>query len=158
MRSSLKLRVGEAGPFRVNPWADKPNVMEDDLGGNAYELEGDAGCDGARDGGCWRMRRKPDIPSPGSCSGSIGVLGAGSKPVDELVSKETRSFPSSIGFLVFTRRSPVLRFFGSLRTLGSDSNLSSCETLFLRLVSVEGGPQSVNLLSYSQYAGTSHTT
>ena len=114
--------------------------MEDDLGGNAYELEGDAGCDGARDGGCWRMRRKPDIPSPCSCSGSIGVLVAGSKTVDEFVSKETLSFRSSTGFLVFARRSPVLRFFGSLRTLGSDSNLSSCETLCLRLVSVEERP------------------
>lgn len=140
MRSSLKLSVGEAGPLRVNPWVDKPNVMEDDLGGNAYELEGDAGCDGARDGGCWRIRRKPDIPSPCSCSGSIVVLVAGSNPVEELVSKETRSFPSSTGFLVFARRSPVLRFFGSLRTLGSDSNLSSCETLCLRLVSIEGRP------------------
>ena len=139
MRSSLKLRVGEAGPLRVNPWLDKPNVIEDDLGGNAYEAEGEAGCEGARDGGCWRIRRRPDIPSPWSCSGSIEVL-AESKAVFELVSKETRSFPSSIDVLVFAKRSPVLRFFGSLSTSGSGSNLSSCETLCLRLVSVEEGP------------------
>ena len=139
MRSSLKLRAGEAGPLRVSPWVDKPSVMEDDLGGNAYEVEGDAGCDGARDGGCWRIRRRPDIPSPCSCSGSIGVLTAESKPVAELVSKETRSFPSSIDFLVFARRSPVLRFFGSLRNLGSAPTLSSCEILCLRLVSADKG-------------------
>ena len=139
MRSSLKLRVGEAGPLRVNPWLDKPNVIEDDRGGNAYEAEGEAGCEGARDGGCWRIRRRPDIPSPCSCSGSIEVL-AESKPVVEFVSKETRNFPSSIDVLVFARRSPVLRFFGSLRTSGSGPNLSSCETLCLRVVSVEEGP------------------
>ena len=139
MRSSLKLRVGEAGPLRVNPWLDKPNVIEDDLGGNAYEAEGEAGCEGARDGGCWRIRRRPEIPSPCSCSGSIEVL-AGSKLVVELVSKETRSFPSSIDVLVFAKRSPVLRFFGSLSASGSGPNLSSCETLCLRLVSVEEGP------------------
>lgn len=140
MRSSLKLRVGEAGPLRVNPWLDKPNVIDEDLGGNAYEAEGEAGCDGARDWGCWRIRRRPDIPSPCSCSGSIGVLIGMSKPVVELVSKATRSFPSSINFPVFARRSPVLRFFGSLRTLGSGPELSSCETLCLRLVSVEEMP------------------
>ena len=90
-------------------------------------MDGDEGCDGAREAGCWRIRRSPDIPSPRSCSDMMGDFGVGS-PIGDPASKETRSFPSSVGLLAPKSRSPVLLFFGSLSMSSASSVLSSCET------------------------------
>lgn len=90
-------------------------------------MDGDEGCDGAREAGCWRIRRSPDIQSPCSCSDMIGDLGGGSPRADP-ASKETRSFPFSAGLLAPESRSPVLLFFGSLSISNASSFLSSCET------------------------------
>lgn len=90
-------------------------------------MDGDEGCEGAREAGCWRIRRSPDIPNPCSCSATMGVLIVGS-PMADPASKETRGFPSSVRLFVPKSRSPVLRFFGSLSTSKVSSDLSSCET------------------------------
>lgn len=86
--------------------------MEDDLGGRAYGVVGEAGAVGAREGareaGCCRILRRPDIPRPCSCSGTMGDLAV-------LVSKATRSCPSWAALVALARRSPVLLFFGMLR-------------------------------------------
>lgn len=89
-------------------------------------MVGDEGCDGAREAGCWRIRRSPDIQSPCSCSDMMGDLTGGST-MAEPASKETRSFPFSVGLLAESR-SPVLLFFGSLSISNASSFLSSCET------------------------------
>lgn len=57
----------------------------------------------------------------------MGDLAVGS-PMADPASKETRSFPSSVGLLAPVSRSPVLLFFGSFSTSSACSVLSSCET------------------------------
>jgi len=88
---------------------------------------------GARGGGCWRIRSKPDIPSPRSCSAELGDLRPGLWPIP--ASKETRSLPSLRFFVPIESRSPVLLFFGNLRLFNSCSGLSSFETICRRLES-----------------------
>lgn len=106
--------MGEERPVPGNPREDDDSiVMEEDLGGSVYEVDGDEGCEGAREAGCWRIRRSPDTPRLCSCSDMIGDLTVGS-PTADPASKETRSFPSSVRFLPLESRSPVLLFFGSL--------------------------------------------
>ena len=57
----------------------------------------------------------------------MGDLAVGS-PIADPASKETRSLPSSAGFLAPESRSPVLLFFGSLNISRVSSDLSSFET------------------------------
>ena len=90
-------------------------------------MDGDEGCDGAREAGCWRIHRSPDMPNPCSCSAMMGDLAVGS-PVADPASKETRSFPFPAVLFAPESRSPVLLFFGSLSISKASSDLSSCET------------------------------
>ena len=113
VRSSVNCSMGDVVPIWDKARVDKgPTVMEEDLGGRAYGVVGEAGAVGARDGareaGCCRILRRPDIPRPCSCSGMIGDLAV-------LVSKATRNCPSWAGLVAAARRSPVLLFFGMSR-------------------------------------------
>lgn len=117
----------------MNPRVDEPSVIEEDLGGNIYVSVGDAGAVGALLGGCWRIRRSPDIPNPRSCSVEIGDLSGSSWAIP--ASKETCSFPSSC--VCFPSKSPALRFFGSLRTSNCSCVLSSFETIRRRVESAD---------------------
>jgi len=108
-----------------------PRVIEEDRGGNAYEAVGEDGCEGAREGGCCRIRRRPDIPSPCSCPEKLGDMTA------EPVSKLTRGFPSSDTTLSPASRFPVLLFFGSLIWSGACSGFSSLDTICRSPLSTE---------------------
>lgn len=120
--------MGEAGPLGVKPRdVGMPEVIDEDLGGSVKEFVGDDGCVGGRDIGCWRIRRRPDIPSPRSCSPEMGDLSAGSWA--DPASKEIRSFPSSAVLLLLASKSPVLLFFGILSMPGSASDFSSSKTI-----------------------------
>ena len=85
--------------------------MEEDRTGRLYGVEGEEGIVGAREStreaGSCRIRRRPDIPSPCSCSETIGDLAP-----TEPASKDTRIFPSSVVFLALASKSPVLLFLG----------------------------------------------
>ena len=90
-------------------------LIDADLGGDVNEDEGEEGTVGTRDGGCWRIRRRPDAPRPCSCSGTIGDLAIGSNSVDAPASKEKRILPFSLVLDISASRFPVLRFFGRKR-------------------------------------------
>ena len=119
--------MGEAGSLGENPRVEGPKVMEADRGGRAYERVGDEGVVGTRESGCCRIRRRPDIPSPRSCSAEMGDLVALSREVP--ASNDTRSLPSPGSFFPADSRSPVLRFLGNLSISGGSSGLSSLETI-----------------------------
>lgn len=80
VRSSVKFRVGEEGPevFAKDGvrGVGRVRVMEPERGprDGLREDEPEEGKVGARGGGCCRMRRKPDAPSPWSCSVMTGDL------------------------------------------------------------------------------------
>ena len=79
------------------------------------EDEGDGGSVGVRDGGCCRIRRKPDSPRPCSCSGMTGDLAIGSYSTEAPASKENRILAFSLDLAESDNRLPVLRFFGRER-------------------------------------------
>lgn len=77
--------MGEAGPGITAPSAPyellleaidgRSRIMELDRGSEAFLDEtSEAGKAGNREGGCWRMRRSPEVPSPCSCSVMTGDL------------------------------------------------------------------------------------
>ena len=76
----MKLRVGEEGPEEIAMEAarefEKLSVIDPDRGPTDAFREDDSeeGRVGARRGGCWRIRLRPDAPSPCSCSVMIGDL------------------------------------------------------------------------------------
>ena len=117
MRSSVNCRDGDEGPAELKPFvASEPRFIEDDRMGGTRGVEGEEGIVGAREGardvGCCRIRRKPDMPSPCSCSemmGDLAVMPPGP------ASKDTCIFPSLVVFpalLALASRSPVLLFLG----------------------------------------------
>ena len=117
----------------------RPNVIDDDLGGSAYGVVGEDGWVGARDGGFCRIRRRPEIPRPCSCSCTTGDLTP--------ASKETRVCSFSGIFPKFESKSPVLRFFGILRAGGAA--LVLCSFLSFETACRKGAPSkdmSVNAL------------
>lgn len=75
-RSSPKLIVGEEGPEAVIVDADRDfeseRVIELDRGPTEWVRDDDP--EDPRAGGCWRIRRRPEAPSPCSCSAMWGVL------------------------------------------------------------------------------------
>lgn len=125
--------VGDDGPVGVKPRLDRPSVIDEDLGGSEKDCVGDDGMVGALNGGCCRIRRKPDIPSPPSYSAAMGDLRSGLFPIP--ASKETRSLPSPVLFFPIASRSPVLRCFGSLSSSEVSSGFSSFETILRRVES-----------------------
>jgi len=71
--------------------------------------------------GCWRIRRKPEIPRPCSCSGitgDIAIVSPRSCSMLDPASIENRILVFSAGLQVFAMRFPVLRFFGSMSSAG----------------------------------------
>jgi hypothetical protein len=80
VRSSVKFSVGEEGPeFSASEGVrgvGRARVMEPDRGptDGLRDEEPEEGKVGARGGGCCRMRRRPDAPSPCSCSVMTGDL------------------------------------------------------------------------------------
>jgi hypothetical protein len=70
VRSSPKAKVGEAGAVG----AASDGCL--DTGGVAKfsDVERWVAEGGPREPGCWRMRRRPEIPMPCSCSGTMGDL------------------------------------------------------------------------------------
>lgn len=89
-------------------------VIGGDLDGEAKDSSGDEGCVGFRQGGCCRIRRRPETPRPCSCSGITGDRTSPPFSVPDPASKENRIFRLSESALAASdRRFPVLRFFGS---------------------------------------------
>ena len=80
MRSSVKFSVGEDGPEVMakdgGRGLGRARVIELDRGPTDVLREEDPeeGNVGARGGGCCRIRRRPDAPSPCSCSVTTGDL------------------------------------------------------------------------------------
>ena len=109
-------------------------VIEEDLEGGNDDSEGD-GYVGVRDGGCCRIRRRPDTPSPCSCSGMRGDLCIESRSMDDPASMEKRIRVPSAGLMASAKRFPVLRFLGRERTSGGggDGDLCSMGVDFERL-------------------------
>ena len=87
-------------------------VIEDDLEGTENDDSGEDGNVGFRAGGCCRMRRRPDAPSPCSCSGMIGDLAIASCSLDVPASNENRILAPSPTFGALASKFPVLRFLG----------------------------------------------
>jgi hypothetical protein len=83
LRFSVKFNVGEEGPdeIAIEPARDfgSESVIELDRGPtDAFrEEESEEGRVGARTGGCCRIRRRPEAPSPCSCSVKTGDLKEG---------------------------------------------------------------------------------
>ena len=74
---------------------------------------GEEGKVGARYRGCCRIRRRPEDPSPCSCSDIRGALGMESYSVIEPASNEKRILDVSAALTVCPRRLPVLLFLGN---------------------------------------------
>ena len=81
MRSSVKFNVGEDGPEVMAKegvrGVGSARVIEPVRGPmeGLREDDPEEGNVGARGGGCCRIRRRPDAPSPCSCSVMTGDLG-----------------------------------------------------------------------------------
>lgn len=89
---------------------DMFSVIEDD---READVKADSGEDGrvvTLEGGCCRIRRKPDAPGPCSCSWSIGDLPIFSKSFGLPPSIENRILVAD--FAASVSRLPVLRFLG----------------------------------------------
>jgi hypothetical protein len=80
LRSSVKFRVGEEGPEGMAKDAVRAfgnvRLIEPDRGPTEgfREEDSEEGMVGTLRGGCCRIRRRPDVPSPCSCSVMTGDL------------------------------------------------------------------------------------
>ena len=97
-------------------------VIEDDLDGKENDDSGEDGNVGIRGGGCCRIRRRPDTPSPCSCSGTIGDLAIASYSLDVPASNENRILVPSVGLGTPASKFPVLRFLGRERISVGDND------------------------------------
>lgn len=122
LRSSVKFSVGEEGPELMAKEGVRgfgsASVIEAVRGptDGLREEDPEEGNVGARGGGCCRIRRRPEAPSPCSCSVMTGDLDMVSysavvRPASE---KRIRAFSKLFG--AFANRFPVLRFFGMARS------------------------------------------
>lgn len=75
-------------------------IIEDDLEiGSIEEFSGDDGIVDVLEGPPCRIRRKPEVPSPCSCSGKIGDLATPSSSIDLAPSMENRILPAAWAFV-----------------------------------------------------------
>lgn len=90
---------------------------------------GDEDCVVVLQGGCCRIRRKPEAPRPCSCSGIMGGRTVVPVSVPDPASKENRSFRFSESALAASdNRLPVLRFFGSEMALPGMGEILRADT------------------------------
>lgn len=104
--------------------------IDGDLVGEAKASSGDEGSVVVRQGGCCRIRRKPETPRPCSSSGIMGGRTIVPFSVPDPASKENRIFRFSESALAASdNRLPVLRFFGSEMACPPVGEIGRADTL-----------------------------